>query len=303
MNGLQTVNGAYLKRQEGKRGLVVFIYALAVLAIFFVIVMIADCNRFVIRRYECKSQVLRKDGRIILLSDLHNKSFGAGNRRLLTAIEKLHPDLILIAGDMYTSNKDGKTDTAGDLVCALAEIYPVYYGNGNHEHKTRLFPEQFGTMYEDFVKKIKKAGVRHLVNEKVYLPDFNMNIYGLEIGREYYGKFKNTRMNTAYLEGILGKPEKSGFSVLIAHNPDYFKNYAQWGADLVVSGHVHGGLMRLPFLGGVISPAIKLFPRFDGGKFREGKSVMILGRGLGTHTLPVRIFNPGELVVIEISQS
>lgn len=281
----------------------VFIYGAAVLAAFFLIVMAADCNRFVIRRYECKSRILRKDGRIILLSDLHNKSFGAGNRRLLKAIEGLCPDLILIAGDMYTSNKDGRTDTARELVCALAEKYPVYYGNGNHEHKTKLFPDQFGTMYEDFVKDIKKAGVRHLVNEKVYLPDFNMNIYGLEIGREYYGKFKYTRMDASYLKGILGKPEKSAFSVMIAHNPDYFKAYAQWGADLVVSGHVHGGLMRLPFLGGVISPAIKLFPRYDGGKFKEGKSVMILGRGLGTHTLPVRIFNPGELVVIDLSQS
>ena len=68
----------------------------------------------------------------------------------------------------------------------------------------------------------------------------------------------------------------------------------------MVSGHVHGGLMRLPFLGGVISPALKLFPKYDGGVFQEGKSTLVLGRGLGTHTLPVRIFNPGEVVVIDI---
>ena len=80
----------------------------------------------------------------------------------------------------------------------------------------------------------------------------------------------------------------------------YFPAYAEWGADLVLSGHVHGGIMRLPLLGGVISPTLRLFPRYDGGLFQEGGSTMILGRGLGSHTIPIRIFNPGELVVVEL---
>lgn len=88
---------------------------------------------------------------------------------------------------------------------------------------------------------------------------------------------------------------------MIAHNPEYFPAYAEWGADLVLSGHVHGGLMRLPFLGGVIAPSMKLFPKYDGGVFEEHGSTMILSRGLGTHTLPIRIFNPGELVVIRLT--
>ncbi|MBD5547266.1 MAG: hypothetical protein HDQ97_07695 [Lachnospiraceae bacterium] len=265
--------------------------------------MAVDCNRFVIRKYRCTGKALKKDGTIILLSDLHNKSFGKKNERLLAAIENIHPDMILIAGDMYTSAKGGDIQTAKELVCALAKRYPVYYGNGNHEHKTRLYPEHFGTMYQEFADAVKNAGVRHLVNEKVSLPAFNMDIYGLEIEREYYGKFKSAQVEPSYLEGLLGKTDASRFSVLIAHNPDYFGAYAGWGADLVVSGHVHGGLMKLPFLGGVISPALKLFPKYDGGEFKEGKATMILGRGLGTHTLPIRIFNPGELVVIRLSRS
>ena len=263
-----------------------------------------DSSRFIRREYRIGSDKIRKKVKILLLSDLHNKSYGRNNEKLLTEIRKINPDLIVVAGDMVTANeKKTRFEVPTALMKRLAEQYPVYYGNGNHEHKTKLFPEQFGTMYTDYVKEIKKAGAHHLVNEKVYLPDFNMDLYGLEIGREYYGKFKNTRMDTAYLEKILGKPAESRFSVVIAHNPDYFKTYAKWGADLVVSGHVHGGLMRLPVLGGVISPAIKLFPKYDGGEYREGKAVMILGRGLGTHTLPIRIFNPGELVVIDFSRS
>lgn len=283
--------------------MIIFICAMATLAVFFLLVMVMDCNRFVIKKYRCEGKNLKKDGTLILLSDLHNKSFGKNNEKLLKAIEGIDPDMVLIAGDMYTSAKDGDIHTAKELVCALAKRYPVYYGNGNHEHKTRLYPEYFGAMYQTFSDAAKESGVRYLVNEKVSVPVFNMDIYGLEIGREYYGKFKSVQMDPAYLERLLGKPDKSKFSLLIAHNPDYFDAYAKWGADLVVSGHVHGGLMKLPVLGGVISPAIRLFPKYDGGKFQKGNTAMILGRGLGTHTLPIRVFNPGELVVIELVQS
>ena len=286
-----------------KRNLTILFCVIAALALFFLIVMAVDCNHFVVRKYRCSGRKLKKDGKVILLSDLHNKSFGKGNKKLLEAIYRIDPDMILIAGDMYTSAKGGDIQTARELVCTLAKRYPVYYGNGNHEHKTRIFPEDFGNMYQAFAKDIHEAGVKHLINEKVYLPVFNMDIYGLEIEREYYGKFNRVQMESTYMEKLLGKPDKNRFSLLIAHNPDYFKTYAKWGADLVVSGHVHGGLMRLPWFGGVLSPAIRFFPEYDGGEFKEGRSTMILGRGLGTHTLPIRIFNPGEVVVIELSQS
>jgi hypothetical protein len=110
-------------------------------------------------------------------------------------------------------------------------------------------------------------------------------------------------METSYLSETLGSPREDACRLLIAHNPDYFEQYAAWGADVVVSGHVHGGIMRLPFFGGVVSPRLTLFPRYDGGRFEKGHTVMILSRGLGTHTLPLRIFNPGELVVMQLETS
>ena len=278
----------------------VILSCLAILAIFFLLVMAIDCNRFVIRTYRCRMRKLKKDGRAVLLSDLHNKSFGKGNERLLAAIERIHPDMIWIAGDMYTCAKGADAHKTAAFVEKLSQKYPVYYGNGNHEQKTRMFPEDFGDVYRTYFDQVEKAGVRHLVNEKVYLPEFNMDIYGAEIELDYYGKFKSVKMGEEYLDKLLGSPDDSRATVSIGHNPDYFPAYARWGADLVVSGHVHGGLMRLPVLGGAISPAFKLFPKFDGGEFKEGNASMILSRGLGTHTLPIRIFNPGELVVIEL---
>lgn len=279
-----------------------FLGIVAAAAVFFIGVMIADCNRFVIREYTVTSDKLKKGGRFILLSDLHNKSFGKENRRLLLEIEKQKPDAILIAGDMYTSAPREDNMASADFVCRLAGKYPVYYGNGNHEQKTRLNPEIFGNRYEAYAEKLKEAGVNILVNEKVTLPSYNMDIYGLEIDRAYYKKFTGCHMERSYLEGLLRNPHRDSFNLLIAHNPDYFETYAEWGADLTVSGHIHGGLMVLPFLGGVISPRLCLFPHYDGGEFTCAGKKMVLSRGLGTHTLPIRIFNPGELVVIDFKE-
>ena len=105
-------------------------------------------------------------------------------------------------------------------------------------------------------------------------------------------------MDQDYLASLIGRPDPDSFHILLAHNPDYFPRYAEWGADLVLSGHVHGGIMKLPLLGGVISPSLRLFPKYDGGLFEERNSRMILGRGLGSHTIPIRVFNPGELIEI-----
>lgn len=278
-------------------GLILAVFALAV---FFLGVMAVDCNRFVIREYHCNAENLEKDKKVILLSDLHNKSFGENHRKLVEAVDRIRPDMILIAGDMYTAAKAQGAEKALSLIKALAGNYPVYYGNGNHEQKTALYPEEYGNVYQDFVQELKKLGVRHLVNEKAAVPGIRLAVYGLELDREYYHKFQKKELDKGYLQRVLGRPDPSEYTILIAHNPDYFEDYAEWGADLIVSGHVHGGLMRLPFLGGVVSPAMRLFPKYDGGLFQTGKSTLVLSRGLGTHTLPIRIFNPGELVVIQL---
>ena len=109
-------------------------------------------------------------------------------------------------------------------------------------------------------------------------------------------------MEQGYLQGLLGNARKDNYVILLAHNPDFFSEYARWGADLTISGHVHGGIARVPFWGkGVISPSLRLFPEYDGGIFEQGGAKMLLSRGLGTHTIPVRLFNPGELWVVDFT--
>lgn len=275
--------------------------AILLLAVFFISVMVIDCNRFVVREYAYRDQKLQKPLKLVQLSDLHNRTFGAHNERLLRAIRRQKPDVIVVSGDMYTSRFGSDITSAKELLLTLAGEFPIYYANGNHEQKTKDQPEEFGTLYEDYRRELSEAGICFLSNESAYLPEYNLRMYGLEIDREYYRKFRTQILGTERVREYLGTKEEASCGVMIAHNPDFFADYAAWGADLVLSGHVHGGLMRLPFLGGVIAPSMKLFPKYDGGRFEEGTSVMILSRGLGTHTLPIRIFNPGELVVVKLT--
>ena len=103
------------------------------------------------------------------------------------------------------------------------------------------------------------------------------------------------------VEKLLGSVKEDKFSILLAHNPEYFKSYAKWGADLTVSGHIHGGIMRLPLIGGVISPSLRLFPKYDSGEFEENGKKMILSRGMGLHHIKLRFFNRPEISVIKIT--
>lgn len=259
-----------------------------------------DSNRFVTITYEMKSDKLTKPCRLVLLSDLHDKSFGKGNGRLLAAIDEIRPDGILVAGDMLTAVKNSDFTHALSLMERLSGKYRIYYGMGNHEQRLGLYPDTFPGMYEGYLSGLRQAGIEPLINETAYLPEYNIAVCGAQIERAYYRHFRRKEMEPSYLSKLLETPDGEKFQLLIAHNPVYFDAYAKWGADLVVSGHVHGGIVRLPVLGGVLSPALTLFPKYDGGMFTEGKSTMILSRGLSSHTPPIRIFNPGELIVIEL---
>ncbi len=273
---------------------------IAVLAVFFLIVMIIDGNRFHVVEYQLYSEKVKEEHKFVVLSDLHNKSYGEKNKKLWNSIDKLAPEAILIAGDMLTSKPGKSYEVALDLIKNLAGKYPIYYGMGNHETRLFLYPEVYGDMGKNYEKDLNRIPVDLIRNESRECQD-NIRITGLDMKRDYYKRFKKYPMDSSYLPDTLGEVKQEKYEILLAHNPDYFEEYAAWGADLVLSGHVHGGMMRLPILGGVVSPAFKFFPKYDGGLFKQGKSIMILSRGLGMHTIPIRIFNPGELISLKIS--
>lgn len=272
----------------------------AAIVIFFVLVMIIDVNRFVTVRYQIRSSKIKKACRFVMLSDLHNKQFGNSNDKLFRAICNINPDGVLIAGDMITAKTGQDMKATIGFIKRLAARYPIYYGQGNHEYRMELYPETYGEMLKEFSDGLKECNIELMKNSHDTLGEYGIAIHGLSIDRKFYKRFKTLPMDRDYINDLIGEPIDGDFNILLAHNPDYYPEYDNWGADLVLAGHVHGGLMRLPILGGVVSPAIRLFPKYDGGLFEGRNGKMILSRGLGTHTLPIRIFNPGELIVVEL---
>lgn len=278
------------------------IYAVVfVLAVMGIWIILYDSHRFVTVTYTFSSARIKKKTRLVMMSDLHNYQYGKDNHQLRTAIEKASPDAIVIAGDMITAKTSDKFDKTLDFLKDLKEKYQVYYAYGNHEQKLSLYQKRYGDMGERFEKGLADTGIVPLRNARVNLPERGISVYGLEIGHDFFQRFTKKPMPEDYIEGLIGKKDDKFFSVLLAHNPEYFPEYAHWGADLVLSGHIHGGIVRVPFLGGLISPAIRFFPKYDGGLFREGEAQMVLGRGIGTHSPRVRMFNPAELVIIDLN--
>lgn len=276
-----------------------------ILVLFFLVVMVIDGNRFTVKTYKLATEKTKHSHKFVILADLHGKEYGYQNEKLLKAIEEQNPTGILIAGDMLTAKKGKDFNHVLRFLGKLGEKYPVFYGNGNHEYRLKLYPETYGTMADEYAKGLGNIGIFPLCNESTKPEDEKMVVYGLEIDREYYKRGRKTRMSVSYLQEKLGTPDKNKFNILLAHNPEYFKAYAAWGADLVISGHVHGGIMRLPLLGGVIAPSLAFFPKYSGGIYKEKLSgekeaTMILSNGLGSHTIPARVFNPGQLVVLEL---
>ncbi len=279
-------------------GIVILIIVIAGAALL--AVGIIDGNRFVTVQKEFALSGLSKECRFVLLSDLHNKVYGTKNDKVIETIRSINPDFIVLAGDLVTSQVKEDMTPGIELIRALSQNYRIYYGLGNHESKMRQKPEQFGDKYDRLIRAVSTKNVSILKNESAQLPAFNLKITGLDLDLNYFAHFKIRKMQSDYLQRTLPVCEKDKCNILIAHNPDYFEEYAQWGADLVLSGHVHGGIMRLPLLGGVIAPSYKIFPKYDGGVFHTGSASMLLGRGMGSHTIPLRFFNPAELYDVQL---
>ena len=272
---------------------------IGILALFWI--MLYDSSHFEVSFYQVSDPRIRKACRAAVIADLHNKKYGRDNVLLLDCIRREKPDLILIAGDILTAKPRAELGTALEFVGELAKDFPVFYGVGNHEHRLQLYPEVYGDMAEHYAEGLKKLGISMMENQSVVLEQYGITVTGSQINEKFYRRRKKISMDKSYLTSILGEADKQHYQILLAHNPDFFPQYGAWGADLVLSGHIHGGVVRIPLWNrGLVSPAVKLFPKYDGGLYYEGASTMLLSRGLGSHTIPFRLFNPGDMIFIEL---
>ena len=282
--------------------LIVFIDIVIVLIIISYIISLFKID---ISKYELISSKIPKefDGfKILQLSDLHNRKFNRDNTKLIKEIEKQSPDIIVITGDMVSSNS---TNFNGffKVVEGLKKKYPIYYIFGNHEQRLPIEEQAL------IIGKLKEYGVKVINNGQEYITKGNeyITIYGLNQNLIYYNNYFKSKKTYSYDEKDIKKVfpylDKEQFNILLAHNPLYFETYEKWGADLVFSGHVHGGIVRIPFLGGLLSPERKLFPKYSGGEYNIDNSKMIVSRGLGYSTINFRVFNNPEICVVELKNS
>lgn len=238
--------------------------------------------------------------KVLQITDMHSKKFPFNDMQLLYKIKKISPNIIVMTGDMINTT-DTDFEHFISLSKRLAKQYPVYYIIGNHEQALKK---------NDLVElktRLADAGVFILDNRHVKLMynGASINLYGLWFNLRYYRDINDEQakdyiVSEKQMKKILGQVKHDEVNILLAHNPVFFEAYAQWGADLTLSGHMHGGMIRIPFYGGVLSPEKEYFPQYDAGIFRKGKQEMIVSRGLGEYA-GFRYFNQPELIVISLT--
>ena len=258
-------------------------------------------NHFVTERYTIYSEKLKHtEQNFVFLSDLHNKTFGEKNEKLIKAIDEVKPDGVLIGGDMMICKGDGDLEITLDLVGKLAAKYPVYYGNGNHEERMRDEREIYGFRFEELEKALVQLGVHYLSDDSA---DFgsDIRITGCNIDSAFYKhRFTVPKFPEGEIKKHVGPAAEKRFQILLLHSPLFFGNCRKWGADLTLSGHFHGGTIRLPFLGGIMTPQYQFFLPWCAGRFEKEGKTMIVSRGLGTHSINIRFNDKPQLVWITL---
>ena len=231
--------------------------------------------------------------RIVQVSDLHNGEFGRDNGRLLELIRSAQPDIIAITGDLIDSRH---TDIPVALAFAerAVEIAPCYYVTGNHE--SRMEAE-----YARLKAGLLALGVAVLENEKVELDRSGETIQLLGVLDPAFETHYRTT-EAATMEKNLASLSQEGYQILLSHRPEFMDLYTQYDIDLVLSGHAHGGQVRLPYIGGLFAPSQGIFPKYDGGLFEEGQTKMLVSRGIGSSIIPLRFNNRPEVVLITLTQ-
>ena len=254
--------------------------------------VIWDNNRITVTEYTIKDAEIPENFsgyRILQISDLHNAEFGEDNEILLNQISRLHPDMIVITGDLIDSYHTN-VDISLAFIREAVKIAPTYYVFGNHEVR---IPESY-TLLKD---GMEKAGVV-VLDQPVTLEKDSQTITLLGVA-DPSAMSSDSRFYTQIVGSILNAkmPEETVYSILLCHRPEVFDAFIENGIDLAFTGHTHGGQVRIPFIGAIFSPDQGLFPKYDSGLFTEKDTTMIISRGLGNSSFPFRVDCPPEIVV------
>ena len=265
---------------------------LAVLAALLVLAAIALDPRMIVRHYSVELEEVTAPVRLAVVTDFHGCSYGEDASHLLAAIEEEAPDAMLLVGDIYDDGLSWEDSDA--LISACVQRWPCYYVTGNHEYWTGRIDE--------ILRRLSDAGVTVLDSECSVLEVRGQRISLCGVTDPYAMVYSGAPETGVQLAKAIDAAEPETCIVLLAHRPELIAQYAALGFDLVVSGHAHGGQMRLPgFLNGLYAPNQGLFPKYAGGCYEVDGTTMIVSRGLAREsTLCPRVFNRPELVIVTL---
>ncbi len=265
-----------------------------------------ELTRFNVTRYQISSGKVRSCHKWVVVSDLHSWQYGRDNRRLLSAIYKEEPEAAFFPGDLVVHSRPDLFPVVEKLLGGLCRHMQVFVSNGNHETRLEDASDENHAAYRRLKASLMEHGARFLNNrsEVFRFGGDEIAVAGLELPVEYYGRaFRRDSMppmRRRDISGRVGAADPERFQVLLAHTPRYVPEYLDWGADLCLSGHYHGGLVCIPGVGSIISPQFELFPEYSSGRFDILGRTALVSRGMGTHTFHVRVFDRAELLAVEL---
>lgn len=280
------------KKHRG-RGCLTALIILALIAVAAAFLIKDSREDLEISRYEVNSKKLPEsfDGfKIVQLSDLHGAEFGEDGMELVDKVGSLEPDMIALTGDFVTD--EGDLAAVEKLAARLVKLCPVYFVSGNHE---------FGSGLAVKVRNIlERAGVKYLSNEYLTINrgDDEILLGGVEDPLAYADM-----LSPDELAQKMNDAAPDAFKILLGHRNYWMTEYPELPVDLIFCGHAHGGLIRIPGVGGLIGTDRRLFPDFDAGQFNNGRYTLIVSRGLGNSVSIPRVFNRPEIVCVELSSA
>ena len=277
------------KKYRG-RGCLTALIVIALIASACALLIKNSSSELEISRYEVASEKLPESFdcfTIVQLSDLHGAQFGEDGMELVDKVRELSPDIIALTGDFVTD--EGDLEAVEKLAPRLTELCPVYFVSGNHEFGSGLAAEVRNIM-ED-------AGVKYLSNEYLTISrgEDSVLLGGVEDPNAYADM-----LTPDELAQKMNEASPSAFKILLGHRNYWMEEYPELPVDLVLCGHAHGGLVRIPGVGGLIGTDRHLFPDFVEGEFNNGNYTMIVSRGLGNSVPIPRIFNRPEIVCVTL---
>ncbi|MBN2878624.1 MAG: metallophosphoesterase [Clostridia bacterium] len=268
--------------------------------ILIVIILLAAAGLYsgpVTREYSLQSDKIENAITIAVVADLHNQHFGKKQENIIKRLQDAQPDIILLAGDM--TNSPYETDAVVSIIAQAIRIAPCYYVTGNHEY--------WSYEADKICDIISSLGVVVLRGENKSL-NINGNTIELcgvdDATADYYDPDYAEYTWAEHLSDLWSSGDEDAYRILLSHRPEQVEEYQKYAYDVIISGHSHGGLVRIPFLlNGLYAPAQGFFPKYAGGEYQiSDATTLIVSRGLYNYKYMPRVFNPSEVVIITISK-